>query len=162
MGEHRTSESIRVIDAIVELGESLGYDVRREWPIPGTEPNPEQIDIAFFIDAQASSPAFAIEVDSADVPASTSNAVKIFGKTAEALVKPFFVFHVFVRTADEGHRRDNTETLLRTHNYATYDFGTTAQRRTFVQDLVNRHRAVRAEIELYEFALEHLTKPLER
>ncbi|HEY1922933.1 MAG TPA: hypothetical protein VGG44_09315, partial [Tepidisphaeraceae bacterium] len=76
MGQHRTSQSIAVIRSIARLGKALGYDVRAEWDIPGTGPNPEQVDLAFFINSVAELPAFAIEIDSADVPASMSNAVK--------------------------------------------------------------------------------------
>jgi hypothetical protein len=153
MGEHRTAQSTHAIDAIARLAESLGYNVRREWPIPGTGPRPEQIDIALFIDDRASSPAFAIEIDSADVPASTSNAVKIFGKLTSSLVKPFFVFHIFLLPSRDGNRRRNTETLFSTQNYRTYDFSQILERQVFIEDLIRRHRAIRAKVDLYQFGI---------
>jgi hypothetical protein len=151
MGEHRTAKSKLIIDALVELGESLAYDVRPEWKIPGTEPHAEQIDIALFVDQNAEVPAFAIEVDSSDVPSSTSNAVKIFGKATSALIKPYFVFHIFLDTAAKGHRRQNTATLLSTQNYETYDFADSGNRQVFLLDFLDRHRAIRSTIDLLEF-----------
>jgi hypothetical protein len=153
MGEHRTVDSRVIIDAFVELGEALGYDVRREWPIPGTDPHSERIDIAFFIDDKATTPAFAIEVDSSDAASSTSNAVKIFGKSTAALVKPYFVFHIFLKSASQGHRRQNTAVLLCTQNYKTYDFAEPQERTIFLKDLVVRHRAIQSTISLSAFGL---------
>jgi hypothetical protein len=151
MGEHRTTKSKSVLEALIQLGEALGYDVRPEWKIPGTEPHSEQIDIALFVDRNARVPAFAIEVDSSDAPSSTSNAVKIFGKLTSALIKPFFVFHIFLETAVQGNRLQNTATLLSTHNYQTYDFASPGGRQLFLTDLLDRHRAIRSTISLFDF-----------
>lgn len=153
MGEHRTLQSTKTIDALVLLGESLGYEVRREWEIPGTEPHPEQVDVALFVHEHGKSPAFVFEIDSADVPASTSNVVKIFGKTTASFVKPFFVFHVFIKTADLGHRRRNTETAFATQNYKTYDFADNQERRSFLLDLIDCHRAIRATVDIHALGL---------
>jgi len=151
MGEHRTAKSIATINGVIRVAESLSYNVRTEWKIPGTEPHSEQIDIALFVDENARVPAFAVEVDSTDAPSSTSNAVKIFGKSTSVLVKPFFVFHIFLESATQGHRRTNTTTLLSTHNYGTYDFAGPEDRERFLLDLLDRHRALRSTISVLDF-----------
>jgi hypothetical protein len=150
MGQHKTRQSVTVITSIASLGAALGYDVRSEWDIPGTGPHPEQIDLAFFIATHAELPAFAVEVDSADVPASMSNAMKIFGKTTRDLVKPFFVFHIFLNVAQERSRRRNAETAFSTQNYCTYNFAEEEQ--TFLIDLIDRHRAINSDVDLVRLA----------
>jgi hypothetical protein len=146
MGRHKTPESIATITAIEKLGASLGYDVRPEWDIPGTQPNPEQIDLAFFIDESAELPAFAVEVDSADVPASMSNPMKIFGKATRDWVKPAFVFHIFLDVTEVDRRRMNAEGAFSTQNYRTYHFK--EEKQTFLENLIDLHRSMRSEIDL--------------
>jgi hypothetical protein len=151
MGQHKTPESIAVISAISRLGAALDYRVDPEWNIPGTEPNAEQIDLAFFISASAKMPVLAIEVDSADVPASMSNPMKIFGKPARTLVKPTFVFHVFLRVAGEDRRRMNAEGAFSTHNYRTYNFE--KERNEFLADLIEVHCTIKSELDIVDFAI---------
>ena len=151
MGQHKTPESTAVIASIASLGTALGYHVRPEWEIPGTGPHPEQIDLALFIAKDAERPAFAVEVDSADVPASMSNAMKIFGKPTRDWVKPSFVFHVFLSVAEQGSRRRNAEGAFNTQNYRTYSFD--AEKQSFLLDLIGHHRAIRSEIDLVKLAL---------
>ncbi|QDV91686.1 hypothetical protein RAS2_27900 [Phycisphaerae bacterium RAS2] len=150
MGQHRTSRSVAAIEAIESFGSSLGYRVIREWDIPGTQPHSEQIDLAFFTDEKTELPVFAVEVDSADVPASMSNAMKIFGKPTRDWVKPTFVFHVFLDVTEDDRRRMNAEGAFSTQNYRTYDFG--HQREAFLTDLIDQSRSIKSEIDLIELA----------
>jgi hypothetical protein len=150
MGQHKTPQSIAMIQAIESIGFSLGYRVEREWGIPGTLPNPEQIDLAFFIDENSVQPVFAIEIDSTDGPASMNNPLKIFGKPTNNWVKPLFVFQLFLDATEIDRRRMNAEGAFCTQNYRTYNFK--QDRQVFLTDLLDRNRSVKSEIDLISFS----------
>jgi hypothetical protein len=152
MGEHRTPASKAIIDALAMLGTAFGYHVEREWKLPNTGPHPEQVDIALFVNAQSLQPAFIIEVDSSDGAAATSNAVKVFGKQTTHLIKPFFLYHVFLQTAANGQRVGNLSALFDKINYKAYNFGANADRQNSVRDVIAHHAALRTSVDVEAFA----------
>jgi hypothetical protein len=77
---------------------------------------------------------------------------RFFGKQTNRLIKPFFLYHVFLKTAANGQRVGNLAALFDKINYKSYDFGTSADRQQFVRDVIAHHAAFHTSVDVEAFA----------
>ncbi len=139
MGEHRKSDGLAVIRTVEGLGHALGYHVVLEWPIPGTGPHPQEIDVCWFTSATDTAPLFAFEIESRDVPAATNNPQKVFAKTANQLLKPLFFFHIFLDSVEASTRIGDLRSQYGHVNYCTYE-ASRGETSKLLLDVLRQHR----------------------
>jgi len=154
MGTHKSKVSQDVINAIEEVGRVIGYHICREWPIPGTGPNPQAIDICWFFDKVETSPLFAFEVESKDTSAAQGNANKLFAKSSEQLQKPLFFFHLFLDGPNDNTRKDDLLVLYGRYNYCVYDLSNGCLE-ALLDDIIRQHRRLTDRLPLFALA-DHL------
>lgn len=145
MGVHRRKPGQALIQRLTHLGESLGYCVVPEWPIPNTGTPPQQIDLCWFRDGSMVAPLFAFEIESRDVPAATNNAQKLFAKHSDHLLKPLFMFHVFLEGNEASPRLVDLRESYGRFNYRVYN---ATALESLAQDILSQHRRVTSELNI--------------
>ena len=148
MGTHQIKVGQDVIDTIEEIGRVLGYHCRREWPIPGTGPHPQAIDLCWFFDKVETSPLFAFEVESIDTAAAQGNANKLFAKSVEQLQKPLFFFHLFLDGPNNNTRKEDLLALYGRYNYCVYDLSS-GRLEALLDDILGQHRRLTDRLSLF-------------
>src|SRR4051812_13898206 len=101
MPEHILPEGRRVIEALTALGQALAYATEPERAIG---PSGAAVDLAWYAAQDQSVPLFIFEVESRPTSSMANNAVKVFGRDSEDLVKPLFFFHVLLSGGGDNDR----------------------------------------------------------
>jgi len=135
-----------MIARLTGLGRALGYFVIPEWPIHGSSSG-AAVDVAWFLDAADKFPMMIFEVESSPSTGMVNNAVKVFSKPVETLLKPLFYFHLVLSGTVDSERVDNLRQLFGTHNYRVYT-PSKEQQSAALLDILSQHRRIRSQIDL--------------
>lgn len=144
MSRHRSPASLTLIDALVELGNALGYYSDSEFAVTDTG---GAVDVAWCQDPTDTSPLFIFEVETAASSSAANNPLKIFGQTNTDLANPLFLFHVFMSRSENSERIRQLETQYGTQNYRTYRLGLD-EATGLVTDVLEQHRRVRNSVHI--------------
>ena len=144
--QHTRQHGIDVINELESLGTALGYKVQREHRVGRTA----AVDLSWTAADFNDVPLFIFEVESTASTGIASNALKIYGRDSDELVKPLFFFHLVLAGSPENERIANAQREWGRHNYKLYRFNESDQRAALVGDILRQHRRVRNELELLE------------
>lgn len=104
MGVHTRKDGIEVFNVIENIGESLGYLVRRENPMQKKK-GAQTIDICWFLDEFSDYPIMIFEIESKAQNYIYNNVCKVFAKSNQEFLKPLFFFHIIVSSSDESEKK---------------------------------------------------------
>jgi hypothetical protein len=144
LSRHRSPASLTLIDALVELGNALGYYSDSEFAVTDTG---GAVDVAWCQDPTDIAPLFIFEVETAASSSAANNPLKIFGQTSADLANPLFMFHVFMSRSENSERIKQLETQYGTQNYRTYRLGLD-EATGLVTDVLEQHRRVRNSVHI--------------
>jgi hypothetical protein len=147
MPEHTLVPAKKIIDAISDLGRTMGYKVRCEWPIERTPKASAAVDIAWFAEEDHKFPLMIFEVETGATAGMVNNAVKVFSRPNEELEKPLFYFHVVLSAGVDNERIESIRRMFGTHNYRVYVLDKDEITRLAV-DVLTQHRRIRATLDL--------------
>lgn len=139
MPTHVLARGSELIQAILSLGEALGYVAKPEFDIEQDRANPPAVDVAWLREKGQRFPLMIFEIESQATNSAANNPVKVFGQSIEQFEKPLFFFHVFVRAGDESTRIDNLRRLFGTHNYRVYRLDRDGIE-PLLRDVLSQHR----------------------
>lgn len=95
MSLHQRESGVRLIAALLHLGEVLGYHVAAEHPVDDSSQGPAPaVDVAWFATSGQRFPLMIFEVESSATNAIPNNALKVYGPEISRFEKPLFFFHI--------------------------------------------------------------------
>ncbi|GGF18138.1 hypothetical protein [Subtercola lobariae] len=142
--EHLLPEGRAVIDALEQLGQSLGYATTREHTVGRSA----AIDLSWTAADSNDVPLFVFEVESTASAGLANNAMKIFGSPSKSLPKPLFFFHLVVTASPTNERIRNAQHTWGNYNYRVYRLSEAAQRRDMFVEILGQHRRVSNRIDI--------------
>lgn len=145
MPEHVLDPGLRVIEAIAELGECLGYEVERERSVGRRG---AAVDLAWYAAGDKWMPLMIFEVESKASSGMANNAMKVLSKDVDDFVKPLFLFHVILKGSAANERIANLRRQWGSHNYRVYTLGLEGEVQRLVLDVLSQHRRVTKEIDV--------------
>ena len=143
MARHRLTDSTKLIDGPVGLGDALGYHSVPEHRVTETG---AAVDVAWLREG-VETPLFIFEVETRASGGATNNVSKVYGQDNQRLVKPLFFFHVFMSRSEGSERITALERLFGTQNYRVYRLGAD-QATLLVEDILAQHRRVSRTLDL--------------
>jgi hypothetical protein len=152
--EHQLEPGKRTIFAIAVLGQALDYVAELEFQV---HPEGACVDVAFLGETGQEFPLMIFEVESRPSGGMANNAVKVFSRSVDELIKPLFFFHIVLAGSASNPRVDNLARLFGTHNYRLYPMGDGDATQLAI-DILRQHRRIRPSIDLAQ-VLTVLTGP---
>jgi hypothetical protein len=146
--QHTRQQGIDVIEALESLGLALGYTVQREHLVGRSA----AVDLSWTAADFNDVPLFVFEVESTASTGIASNALKVYGRDSDELIKPLFFFHLVLKGTPGNERILNAQNMWGRHNYKLYRFSASDQRVALVADVLRQHRRVRNELRLLDVA----------
>jgi hypothetical protein len=137
LARHRTKESVALINALVELGVTLGYHSEPEFPVTGSG---GAVDVAWCRNVTDQVPLFIFEVETTASSSAANNPLKVFGQMTADFPKPLFFFHVFLSKSENTERINLLQGQYGTQNYRAYR--APFQATELITDVLNQHRRV--------------------
>lgn len=142
MAQHTLPHGKRLISALSDFGELLGYYVEREFPVDVvTHGEPPAVDVAWFAEKGQKYPLMIFEVESAAGNTIPNNPLKVFGQLTSAFEKPLFYFQIVASGGSETPRISYLQNQYGTHNYRIYKIGED-EGTHLVYDILNQHRRI--------------------
>lgn len=148
MGVHTRKDGIEVFNVIENIGESLGYLVRRENPMQKKK-GAQTIDICWFLDELSDYPIMIFEIESKAQNYIYNNVCKVFAKSNQEFLKPLFFFHIIVSSSDESEKKDDLEKLFGSYNYRVYELNKDEAKSDLIIDILSQHRRIKNKYNLY-------------
>ncbi len=148
MGRHILKEGKEMISGILNLGKSLGYVIKEEFPLEKKPGNPPAVDVAWLSEKDHDFPLMIFEIESKVTSSIANNPVKVFGQPNENFEKPLFFFHIFLEGTKESSKIDNLQRLFGLYNYRTYDVSKDGEVTRLIIDIISQHRRLYRKLNL--------------
>lgn len=148
MGRHTLKEGKEMISGILNLGKSLGYVVKEEFPLEKKPGNPPAVDAAWLSDEDHDFPLMIFEIESKVTSSIANNPVKVFGQPNENFEKPLFFFHIVLKGTTDSSKIKNLQTLFGLYNYRTYDLSKDDEVTRLIIDIISQHRRLYRKLDL--------------
>ena len=148
MGRHILKQGKEMISGILNLGKSLGYVVKEEFPLEKKFGNPPAVDAAWLSDEDHDFPLMIFEIESKVTSSIANNPVKVFGQPNENFEKPLFFFHILLEGTKESSKIENLQRLFGLYNYRTYDLSKDHEVTRLIIDIISQHRRLYRKLDL--------------